>query len=591
MIPDETIEQVRDAADIVGLIGEAVQLKRTGADYRGSCPFHGGTHRNFAVIPRKGLYYCFVCHAGGDVFTWLMKRFGMDYPTAVRDVARRAGILIPETGPRPGPDPREPLFQALAIAQEFFARHLQESPEGSVAREYLGGREVPAEQAGEWGLGYSPRGAELLEEMQRLGIGDQVLLEAGLLHRRDDGTSAPRFRGRLVFPIHDIRGRVVGFGGRLLGPGEPKYLNSPESPVFRKGTLLYQLHLAKGAIRTSESAIVVEGYFDVLRLHAAGIENVVAPLGTALTGDQAGTLRRFAKAATLLYDSDRPGLRASFRAGDELLRHGVRVRVATLPPGEDPDSLVRKGGAAALQPLLRDAMDLVERKLQLLEQRGWLADIARRREALDRLLPTIASASDPVARDLYLGWVAERVGVSRETLVQELREMPPRRPPSVDERPPTTPAPTPASQPRRRPGARVEERVLRVLVASPAWRERAGRDLSPESFEVEAFRALFQHFVALPAAADIGELTPRLSDELLPVFAHLREAAGGIGGLDLDLEYEDALDQLLDRPEFRRASVAAPGERQRIVSQWTLERKKRYAIRRAAQRDRRSRRP
>ena len=350
-IPDEIIEQVRDSADLVEIVGESITLKRTGTDYRGPCPFHGGKGRNFAVIPKKALYYCFVCHEGGDVFTWYMKKMGMDHPTAVREVARRVGVVIPETGPRVGPDPLEPLFSAVSVAQEWFTRQLCEGKEGEAAREYLTSRQVTNEQAGEWGLGFAPKGTGFLTEMKKLGLADDLLIEAGLAQRREDGSLGARFRGRLLFPIHDLRGRVVGFGGRLLGPGEPKYLNSPDSPVFHKGTLLYHLHLAKSAIRKEESVIVVEGYFDVLRLALAGIEHVVAPLGTALTSDQAGTLRRFARAAILLYDSDRAGLRATFKNGDELLRHGLRVRVASLPPGEDPDTLVQKGGAAALEPI------------------------------------------------------------------------------------------------------------------------------------------------------------------------------------------------------------------------------------------------
>ena len=212
---------------------------------------------------------------------------------------------------------------------------------------------------------------------------------------------------------------MVGFGGRLLGPGEPKYLNSPETPIFHKGKQLYNLHQAKGAIRKDETVILVEGYFDVLRLVLAGIEHVVAPLGTALTADQASLLRRFAPAAMLLYDSDPAGLRATFRAGDELLRHGMRVRVATMPAGEDPDTLVRRGGAAALEPLVDDAMDVLERKLQLLQQRGWFEGVEHQRDALDRLLPTIRATADPIMRDLYLKTVSERTGVSREVLQQQ----------------------------------------------------------------------------------------------------------------------------------------------------------------------------
>jgi DNA primase len=424
LIPEEVIEQVRDATDIITLVGESVELRRTGSDWRGPCPFHGGTHRNLAVIPRKGLFYCYVCHEGGDVFTYLMKRFGMDYPTAVRELARRAGIVVPERTQPAGPDPNEPLLGALAAAHDWFARRLRESPDAEGARRYLAARQVPDEAAAEQGLGYAPAGTAFLEAMRTLGVADDVLVAAGLAFRKDDGRIMARFRDRLLFPILDARGRVVGFGGRLLGPGEPKYLNSPESPVFHKGRQLYNYHHARQAIRQEQVALVVEGYFDVLRLVLAGIEHVVAPLGTALTADQAGLLKRLAPAVTLLYDSDQAGLRATFRAGDELLRHGVRVKVATMPPGEDPDTLVQRGGAPALQAVLRDAVDVLERKLQLLERRGWLEGLEHRREALDRLLPTIRATTDPLTRELYLGLVAERLGVSRDVLEREARAQP-----------------------------------------------------------------------------------------------------------------------------------------------------------------------
>ncbi|MGH7629639.1 MAG: DNA primase, partial [Gemmatimonadales bacterium] len=423
LIPEDVIEQVRDATDLIALIGESVDLKRTGADYRGPCPFHGGRHRNFAVIPRKAMYYCYKCNAAGDAFTYLMKRFGMDYPTAVREAARRAGIVIPETT-RAGPDPREPLFGAVAAAHDWFVRRLAEGEEGRAAREYLAGRDLALDQAAQNGLGWAPPGTAFLAAMQALGIGEPLLLEAGLAARRDDGRVVPRFRERLLFPIHDLRGRVVGFGGRLLREGEPKYLNSPETPLFQKGRLLYNLHAARAAIRQHETVLLVEGYFDVLRLVLAGVEHVVAGLGTALTPDQAALIRRTAQSAVLLYDSDSAGLRATFRAADELLRHGVRVRVATLPPRDDPDTLVRKGGVEALAPVLKDAADVLERKLQLLERGGWMADIERRRQALDKLLPTIRAASDPVTRELYAARVAERLGVSRDLVLDEASRRP-----------------------------------------------------------------------------------------------------------------------------------------------------------------------
>ena len=545
MIPDELIEQIRESADLVEIIGEAVQLKRTGADWRGSCPFHGGTHRNFVVVPKKGMYYCYVCHESGDVFTYLMKRQGMDYPTAVREIARRVGIVVPERGSgREVADDREPLFAAAAVAQEWFAARLREDPDAKAAREYLTDREIPPEVAGEQGLGFAPRGPAFVDGMKQLGLRESVLLEAGLLFQRDDGTVSPRFRGRLLFPIRDLRGRVVAFGGRILVPGEPKYLNSPETRIFHKGTMLYNLHSAKQAIRREDTVILVEGYFDVLRLVMAGIDHVVAPLGTGLTPDQAALLRRFSPAALLLYDSDGPGLVATFRAADEFLRHKVRVKVATMPEGEDPDTLVRKGGAPALAPILKDAVDVLDRKIQLLERKGWFEGLEHRREALDKLLPTARAAADPIARDLYLARIAERTGVTRAVLEQELNSRPEPRP---------TPAPAEAREPGRReprpapkariPGAALEEQLLRALLAAPSWLERARQEISPETFEVASYREIFEALRALPQGIGSGAVAERLSPRALESMQRLlmQAADASAAEMNFDDEYVGAL--------------------------------------------------
>jgi DNA primase len=423
MIAPELIEQIRDAADLVTLIGEHVELKRTGSDFRGPCPFHGGTHRNFSVVPRKQMYHCFVCHESGDVFTFYMKRFGLDYPTAVREIAGKVGIAVPDVRTA-GPDPNEPLYSALSTAADWFARRLRDADDAKGAREYLDGRGLDEAVRDQYQLGYAPaRGEELLEALKGLGVDDDVVGKAGLVVEREDKRIAPRFRGRLIFPISDVRGRVVGFGGRLLGEGEPKYLNSPETAVFHKGTLLYGLDRARGAIRGEGLAVLVEGYVDAIRLQAAGIGNAVAPLGTALTGEQARLLRRYTKQVALAYDADTPGLRSTFRAADELLRQGASVSVLTLPPGEDPDTLVKQGGAAAFRELLDKAVDVFERKIQLLDRKGLFRTLEGRREALDRLLPTVRAAQDSITRELYVSRAAEWSGVAKEVLEREVGRM------------------------------------------------------------------------------------------------------------------------------------------------------------------------
>ena len=564
MIPEETIEQVRDSVDLVGLIGESVALKRTGSDYRGACPFHGGTNRNFAVIPKKGRYYCFVCHESGDAFSWFMKRQGMSYPDAVREVARRTGIVIPERAERAGPDPNESLYGAASAAHDWFTRQLLELPEATHAREYLENRDIPLETAGMLGLGFAPPGKAFLAAMAQLGIEPAILLRAGLAAQRDDGEVSARFRGRLIFPIHDLRGRIVGFGGRLLGPGEPKYLNSPETEIFHKGKQLYNLHQAKGPIRKEESVILVEGYFDVLRLVLAGVEHVVAPLGTALTPDQAGLLRRFTPAATLLYDSDQAGLRATFRSGDELLRQSLRVRVATLPPGEDPDTLVRKGGVPALDAVIRDAVDLFERKIQLLERRGWFEGVEHRRDAVDRLLPTIRAAADPITRELYLSLAAGRAGVSKDVLEQELnvsREAGKRASGSVEER---HGGPSPAARPgraRRNP----ESQLITALLAAPEWIATAREELAPSLFESPRLREVFEALLRREPPSD--QMPEGLSDAAALAWSSLKKAAQDDRG-DAASLYDRAAQILRARPQYREMlALADPGDKQRRRSE------------------------
>jgi DNA primase len=562
MIPDETIEQVRDSTDLVGLIGESVALKRTGSDYRGPCPFHGGTNRNFAVIPRKGRYYCFVCHESGDVFSWFMKRLGMDYPSAVREAARRTGIVIPERAERAGPDPHEPLYSAMAVGHDWFSRQLLEHPDAKIARDYLESRDISLETAAVLELGYAPVGNSFLKAMAELGIAEKVLLESGLAAQRDDGSVAPRFRRRLLFPIHNLRGRLVGLGGRLLGPGEPKYLNSPETEIFHKGKQLYNLHQARGAIRKEESVLLVEGYFDVIRLSLAGVENVVAPLGTALTPDQAALLKRYAPSATILYDSDLPGLRATFRAGDELLRHAVRVRVATLPPGEDPDTLVKNGGVPALDAVLRDAIDLLERKIQMLERKGYFEGVEHRREALDRLLPTIRAAHDPITRELYLSITAQRAGVSKEVLERELaegRNGGTRERMADRDRSRQSDGAPPRQRVRRNP----ETQLLAAMMAAPELIPRAREDVSPILLEKPRLREIFEVLLRSDAAA--GQLPPTLSEEAGAAWSYLKEAAEDFSTQEVATLYDKAAQILRARAQYREMdALTEPGEKKRM---------------------------
>jgi DNA primase len=354
VISDEIIERVRTAADIVQILSEFVPLKRAGGDYRGPCPFHGGTNPNFSVSPKRGSYHCFVCHESGDVFSFVRKRLGLDWPSAVKMIGERVGIEVVDVPMRAqAPDPNAPNFEVLAAAAEWFQRQLTEDAGGREARAYLKQRQLDESAWERFGLGFAPRDLLALRRyLHSLGADDARLIEAGLfVVREGENEPRPRFRGRLMFPILDELGRHVGFGGRALGDDTPKYLNSPESAVFQKRKTLYNMHTAKQAMRRAGRAIVVEGYLDAIRLVLAGIEEVVAPLGTALTDEQAQLLVRYASEVFLLYDSDDAGQKATFRSGLELLGHKASVRVVDVFTSENPKAADPAFAASLANPV------------------------------------------------------------------------------------------------------------------------------------------------------------------------------------------------------------------------------------------------
>jgi DNA primase len=426
VVSDALLEEIRAQADITQIVGEYVQLRRSGRTYRGPCPLHGGDGPNFSVDPDRGIFKCFVCGEGGDVFSFAMKLLGLDFVEAVKFVGERCGIAVPDDeGWKAEEDPHRDIREAIAFAADWYEGQLWEEAGGERARQYLLIRRgLSEETVHRFGFGYAPdvwrglREAAAVHEM-----GDDVLLRAGLI-KQSERAKEPYdlFRGRLMIPIYNLRGRPIGFGGRLLADAEdtPKYINSPDTPIFHKGQIVYGLNWARSAIRREELVLVVEGFMDLVSLAACGIENVIAPLGTSLTESQARLLGRYTKKALLLYDSDRAGLVATFKAADELLRAGIHPNVATLPRGEDPDSIVRKGGGEALTKYMDAAIDVMDRKIQILQQQGYLDSIEGKRRAVDGLLLTVRAAADEALRDIYLDRVAAVTGVRRSTLLREM---------------------------------------------------------------------------------------------------------------------------------------------------------------------------
>jgi len=451
-------------------------------------------------------------------------------------------------------DTREPLWEVNGAAADYFRSILWEDDLGKSARAYIEERGVSRELADKVGLGFAPREIGLMRaHLNTLGFDDDRLIEVGLLHT-PDGTSEPRprFRDRLIFPIYDVSSRVVGFGGRLLGAGEPKYLNSAESPVFSKGKLLYGLNWAKQAARRDERMLVVEGYFDVVRLIGAGIESVVAPMGTALTDEQAKLIRRYTERVYLLYDSDKAGLKATFRSGDELLAQGAAVQVVTLPEGEDPDTFVRTNGARGLEAQISISIDVFERKIQLLERGGWFADLRKKRQALDRLLPTLRATSDPLTRDMYLGHAATAAGVTRELLERELNApararsgrttaRSPAPSDDADQGQPRGPVPrAELPQVRQRDTRRVageraasaERELVRVLLHRPAYFEQVVERAGEESFRDPEMRRIFAAMVAHGADAGPDVFAEHLDGDAVVVMQELLEETGGLDRAD-----------------------------------------------------------
>jgi DNA primase len=555
MIPPELVDRVRESADLVQIIGEHVKLKRAGADFRGPCPFHGGKNPNFSVSPRRGMYHCFKCQESGNIFTFLQKHLGMSFPDAVRYVAATEGIEIPETRvERAGPDPREPLWEVNATASEYFQNMLWNDPAGTGARDYLAQRGISKEAADKYNLGFAPREIGVFRaHMATLGFDVNRLLESGLMLKRDDQTEPrPRFRDRLMIPILDTSGHYVAFGGRTLAGVEPKYMNSPETPAFSKGRMLYALNWTRNDIRKADRAFVVEGYFDAIRLMEAGLNTVVAPLGTALTDAQAELLGRYTKNVYLLYDSDQAGLKATFRAGDELLRHGMSVRVVTFPGGDDPDTFVQKHGAEGLEAQVAQAVDVFERKIQILDRGGWFSELQKKRRALDRLLPTIRATSDVLLRELYVARAAEKTGVAKDVLMREvgLAVPEPEAPRGARESMAPRRSEVHVRRGERRPsgaarGQAAERELIRAILAEPPRLAFITERIGADRFRDARYRSIFETLLELGEDHTPEQLANQLEPDVVKELDNL------LAELDALVDPEQTVDASLADLEVR----------------------------------------
>jgi DNA primase len=419
-IPDETLQAIRERVSIVEVVSGYVTLKRAGKNYLGLCPFHSEKTPSFTVSDERGLFHCFGCGAGGTVFTFLMRVDRIGFPDAVELLARRAGVALPRRLDKTdGGEDRQRLIDINETTQRYF-RDAWQSPAGRPARQYVEKRGVGAAVIDQYGLGFCPpSGGGLARMLAQNRWASQKAIELGLIGRRADGTPYDRFWGRVTFPIRDGSGRILGFGGRTLGSDHPKYLNSPESPLFHKGHVLYGLFEARQAIRDAERIVIVEGYLDALALVEAEVGYTVASLGTALTATQLRLAKRFAPEVVAFFDGDRAGQEAAARAFAVCVETGVWGLGAFLPEGFDPDTYVRTHGGAATRSLLDQAVPLSDFFVQRLDP-GPDASLPQRARAARKAGEVITRVADPVQFSLLAQRMAQQLGVD-ESVFREMR--------------------------------------------------------------------------------------------------------------------------------------------------------------------------
>jgi len=425
-IPDDKIQEIRGATDIVEYIGTFVRLKKRGKNYIGLCPFHSEKTPSFNVSPDKGMYYCFGCSRGGDVIKFVMEWEKATYVEAIEILAERAGITIVRTEESlQSASETEKLYSACSFAAKTFYRNLMKTDEGNFALKYFQSRGFSDKTITGFGLGYSLRGWDaLVKQAGDEGIKPEYLEKVGLARKRDDGGYYDAFRGRAMFPIFSTTGRVIAFGARKLYDDDTlgKYINSSETPIYHKSKILYGLHQAKEAIREKDSAILVEGYADLISVFQSGIHNVVASSGTALTVEQIQLIARYTKNVIFVYDGDSAGVSAMTRGVDLILENNLDVRVAELPQGDDPDSYVRKKGADGFQEVLSKAVTFVDFKANALRREGKLDSPEGKAEAVRTLVQTIAKIKDPLRQTFFIKDVAEKYKLYESALLSELEK-------------------------------------------------------------------------------------------------------------------------------------------------------------------------
>ena len=421
---DEIIDEVRQTNDIVDVISQYVRLKRSGRNFFGLCPFHNEKSPSFSVSPEKQIFHCFGCGVGGNVFTFLTKIEGINFVEAVQNLAERANIQLP-TLENNLDSKKEALKSKVYQVNEFTANYYHENlykPESKIAQEYIKKRKLSNETLKSFKIGFSGKFDELYKELKKQGFEEREILESGLVNKNDRGQYIDRYRNRLMFPICDVRGRVIAFGGRVLDDSKPKYINSPENIVYSKGRHLFGLNVAK-KYDIKKRLLIVEGYMDVISLHQRGIHNVVASLGTALTQQQGYLLRNNTEQIVLSYDSDEAGQTAKVRAMEILQNMGCDIRVLQMDGAKDPDEFVIKYGNARFQNLVDRAISVVEFKVKILRQSMDLNSVNDKIKFLNEIAKIISKIDNNMEKEIYIERISKEYDVSKEAIYAEVNKL------------------------------------------------------------------------------------------------------------------------------------------------------------------------
>jgi DNA primase len=424
-VPEQKIEEIRAAANIVEVVSEYVQLRKRGNNYIGLCPFHSEKTPSFTVNEDKQIFYCFGCHTGGNAFKFVMQYEKISFPETLQKLADKFGVTIQyekeyDSGEQ---TVQELLYEINNVAAKYYSDNLLNKPEGENARKYFEGRKLKINTLRSFGLGYAlPSRDSLYTHFHKKGVDLEKAVHLGLLGRNNEGRYYDRFSGRIIFPIFSAYGRVIAFAGRILDPSEnlAKYLNSPESTIYIKGRTLYGLSAAKDDIRKLDFAIIVEGYMDLISLHQSGVKNVVAVSGTALTDEQVQLLSRYTKNVILLFDADNAGVKASMRSIDILLKKDFDVKIVSLPQGEDPDSYINNFGKEKFDEKIQLAVNFLEFQSRVFEERGMFKDPVKSAEAVRELVKHLSMINDELKRTFLIRNISQKFNLREILLEKEL---------------------------------------------------------------------------------------------------------------------------------------------------------------------------